>query len=277
MPRIFGYTRSSTALQEISCKAQAGIIKSHVESRQLMDWANHEFIGIFEDQGVSSQIPFAKRPQGEQILLNAKKGDIIVASHLSRVFRNTSECVQFLDHIVLTGVQFVVLDANFDTSTAVGMACLKIMAVFAELESKQTRERISAALQWKKEQGLPTGGSPPFGWKIVGRKKTARFEPIPEDRDLAKYTAYLHYCHDMSIYEIYAFFRKEGYKLSYQKVIAHNCVKTMLERWRYFAIRGKWSTLSKAETSADVRHEYQQLSREQLAEKAYLHAPIQKS
>lgn len=276
MPRIFGYTRSSTAAQEISCKAQAQIIKSYVESKQVIDWKDYEFLGIFEDYGVSSQIPFAERPEGSKVLLNAQKGDIIIASHLSRVFRNTTECVRFLDQITISGVNFIVLDANFDTSTPVGLACLKIMAVFAELESKQTRERISSALQWKKENGLPTGGSPPYGWRIEGKRKHARFVPVPEDRDLAKYAAYLFYCHDMPKYDIYKYFRKNKLFTSYQKKASHHTIDIMLLRWRYFVIRGEWSKLSKSETSAEIRHELQQLSHEELAEKAYLYAPIQK-
>lgn len=277
MPRIFIYTRSSTNRQEISCKSQEEIIHKYIEHRRSTDWADYEIAGVFQDQGISASIPLIKRDQGHRMLLNAKKGDVIVASHLSRVFRNTGECVQFLDEIVKTGVDFVVLDANFDTSTPVGLACLKIMAVFAELERAQIRERICNAMAWKRANGLPTSGKAPMGWIVVGKGKTARLEPCMEDRDVCKYVAFLHYTHKFTHEEIYQFLRKKNITLSSSKEPKPTTVGRMLVTWRYFVTFGEWCKEGCEYANDALKRVDQPLSREDLESLSYQHAPIPKS
>lgn len=70
------------------------------------------------------------------------------------------------------GVTFVSKNEQFDTSTAIGEAMLKIILVFAELERNMTSERVSAVMLSRAEQGLWNGGRIPYGYRWDKELKT---------------------------------------------------------------------------------------------------------
>jgi DNA invertase Pin-like site-specific DNA recombinase len=61
-------------------------------------------------------------------------------------------------------VDFISLREQFDTTTAMGKAMLRVALVFAQLEREQTSERIKDVFAWRAEQGLYNGGTRPFGY-----------------------------------------------------------------------------------------------------------------
>jgi len=62
------------------------------------------------------------------------------------------------------GVIFVSKNEQFDTSTAMGEAMLKIILVFAELERNMTSERVTATMISRANNGQWNGGRIPFGY-----------------------------------------------------------------------------------------------------------------
>jgi DNA invertase Pin-like site-specific DNA recombinase len=62
------------------------------------------------------------------------------------------------------GVIFVSKNEQFDTSSAMGEAMLKIILVFAELERKVTSERVTAIMLSRAENGQWNGGRVPLGY-----------------------------------------------------------------------------------------------------------------
>lgn len=65
----------------------------------------------------------------------------------------------------------------FDTTTPAGRAMLGMLAVFAELQRAEIRERTRTALRAKKARGEATGGRAPFGLRGAG----AGFERHPDE------------------------------------------------------------------------------------------------
>jgi site-specific DNA recombinase len=70
------------------------------------------------------------------------------------------------------GVDFVSLQENFDTSTAIGRAILRVILVFAQLEREQTAERTKDVMAFRAQQGLYNGGYPIVGYDIDYTSKT---------------------------------------------------------------------------------------------------------
>ena len=62
------------------------------------------------------------------------------------------------------GVTFVSKNEQFDTSTAMGEAMLKIILVFAELERNMTSERVTATMISRASNGQWNGGRIPYGY-----------------------------------------------------------------------------------------------------------------
>ena len=58
---------------------------------------------------------------------------------------------------------FVSKNEQFDTSTAMGEAMLKIVLIFAELERNMTSERVTATMISRASNGLWNGGRVPYG------------------------------------------------------------------------------------------------------------------
>ncbi len=69
------------------------------------------------------------------------------------------------------GVVFVSKNEQFDTSTAMGEAMLKIILVFAELERNMTSERVTAVMLSRANNGQWNGGHIPFGYDYDRGKK----------------------------------------------------------------------------------------------------------
>ncbi len=86
------------------------------------------------------------------------------------VFRNASNCLQVCETWKRLGIALHLADLGgqaIDTSSAAGKMFLTMLAAFAEMERNLTSERIKAVLQKKRERGEFTGGTVPFGWRLL--------------------------------------------------------------------------------------------------------------
>lgn len=82
---------------------------------------------------------------------------VVKSDRLSRKFTTLVNTVMELDDL---GIKFKSLTESFDTSTNEGKAMFSMLAVFAELEVANTRQRIKMGLQKAKEDG-----------KVLGRQR----------------------------------------------------------------------------------------------------------
>ena len=83
---------------------------------------------------------------------------------LDRISRNLLDFAAMYDELKRLGVTFVSKNEQFDTSSAMGEAMLKIILVFAELERKMTAERVTAVMISRAGNGQWNGGRIPFGY-----------------------------------------------------------------------------------------------------------------
>lgn len=125
----------------------------------------------------------------QQMLKDAKahRFNAIMAYKLDRLHRNLMEAVGFVDNLRLIGVDLILTSEAIDTSNAMGRAMMQITAVFAELESAKTSERVVIGMERARAEGKvcnrPTKELTPY--QIQKAKAILRDDPDISQRALA--------------------------------------------------------------------------------------------
>lgn len=119
---------------------------------------------IFEDAGFSAKN--TDRPDYQRMMTRVRGGEFshVLVWKLDRISRNLLDFASMYDELNKLGVVFVSKNEQFDTSSAMGEAMLKIILVFAELERKMTAERVTAVMISRAGKGQWNGGKIPYGY-----------------------------------------------------------------------------------------------------------------
>lgn len=119
---------------------------------------------IFEDAGYSGKN--TDRPAFQDMMRKVRNGEFthILVWKIDRISRNLLDFAEMYEELQSLRVVFVSKNEQFDTSTAIGEAMLKIILVFAELERNMTSERVTATMISRASNGLWNGGRVPFGY-----------------------------------------------------------------------------------------------------------------
>jgi DNA invertase Pin-like site-specific DNA recombinase len=92
--------------------------------------------------------------------------DIVIAYKLDRFHRSSSNALAWATKLDGMGKNFVAMDIDVDTSTAMGMAIFKIITALNQMEVEVTRERTRMGLEGVKNDGRHVG-RPPYGYDSV--------------------------------------------------------------------------------------------------------------
>ena len=119
---------------------------------------------VFEDAGYSAKN--FERPDFQRMMSRVRAGEFshILVWKIDRISRNLLDFATLYKELKELGVTFVSKNEQFDTSTAIGEAMLKIILVFAELERNMTSERVTAAMLSRASDGKWNGGRVPYGY-----------------------------------------------------------------------------------------------------------------
>lgn len=154
-----------------------------VQRRELENYAKYA-LGIdncelFEDAGYSGKN--TSRPGFQQMMARIRSGEFshLLVWKIDRISRNLIDFAEMYQELKDLGVTFVSKNEQFDTSTAIGEAMLKIILVFAELERKMTAERVTAVMLSRAESGKYNGGRIPYGYAYD--KSTATFTLVEDE------------------------------------------------------------------------------------------------
>lgn len=135
---------------------------------ELINYAKYvlgiEDYELFEDAGYSGKN--TDRPAFQSMMRRIKNGEFthLLVWKIDRISRNLLDFCAMYDEVKGYGVTFVSKNEQFDTSSAMGEAMLKIILVFAELERKLTAERVSSIMLSRAEKGLWNGANVPLGY-----------------------------------------------------------------------------------------------------------------
>ena len=127
---------------------------------------------IFEDAGYSGKN--MDRPKFQEMMSQIRSGAFthMLVWKIDRISRNLLDFAGMYSELKDLGVIFVSKNEQFDTSTAMGEAMLKIILVFAELERNMTSERVTATMISRANNGLWNGGRVPFGYDYAPETMT---------------------------------------------------------------------------------------------------------
>ena len=164
---------------------------------------------IFEDAGYSGKN--TDRPKFQEMMTRTRGGEFthILVWKIDRVSRNLKDFTEMYDELKKCNVTFISKNEQFDTSTAMGEAMLKIILVFAELERKLTAERVYGVMLSRAEKGLWNGANVPLGYKWSEEKK---FPVICDEESKIIQFIYDSYEHTKSTGEVKRRLEMEGIK-----------------------------------------------------------------
>ncbi len=134
---------------------------------------------VFEDPGYSAKN--TDRPEYQAMMDRIRTGEFthLVVWKIDRISRNLIDFAAMHDELQSLGVTFVSKNEQFDTSSAIGEAMMRIILIFAELERKTTAERVTAVMLSRASDGQWNGGRVPYGYSWSKEAKT--FSIIPEE------------------------------------------------------------------------------------------------
>lgn len=131
-------------------------------SKFVLGIGNYE---IFEDAGLSAKN--TDRPAFQDMMARVRKNEFthVLVWKIDRISRNLLDFCDMYNEFKKCNVNFISKNEQFDTSSAMGEAMLKIILVFAELERKLTAERVKATMLARAEEGKWNGAPIPLGYK----------------------------------------------------------------------------------------------------------------
>ena len=113
-------------------------------------------------------------------ILNGRVDKVLVYK-LDRLSRSQKDTLRLIEDVFLAnGTDFVSISENFDTSTPLGRAMIGILAVFAQLEREQIKERMSMGKEGRAKEGkFRGGGFVPIGYDYIdGELKINEYEAM---------------------------------------------------------------------------------------------------
>lgn len=139
---------------------------------------------IFEDAGYSGKN--TDRPKFQEMMSQIRQGAFthLLVWKIDRISRNLLDFATMYKELKDLGVVFVSKNEQFDTSTAMGEAMLKIILVFAELERNMTSERVTATMISRASNGQWNGGRIPYGYDYDS--ETKEFSINEEEADVVR-------------------------------------------------------------------------------------------
>jgi DNA invertase Pin-like site-specific DNA recombinase len=120
------------------------------------------------------------RPALDRAVAGIKDGTYggIAVAYLDRFARTVPEALVLIAEIEAKGAAVIALDAQFDTTTAMGKAMLTIVLAFNALQRDQTQEKAYYLADTKLDEGTSLGGLAPVGYEFEITGKDSNGKPI---------------------------------------------------------------------------------------------------
>ena len=132
---------------------------------------NIEDFEIFEDAGYSAKN--TDRPKYQEMMSRIRQDEFthILVWKLDRISRNLGDFTDLWEELKDKNISFISKMEQFDTSSAMGEAMLRIILVFAELERKLTAERVFSIMLSRAQKAQRNGAQIVLGYGWDENKK----------------------------------------------------------------------------------------------------------
>lgn len=201
------------------------------------DWKIYK---IYSDPGYSGAN--MERPGLKQMLLDIDAGKIkkVVVYKLDRLSRSQKDTLCLIeDRFLAHDVDFVSMRENFDTSTPFGRAMIGVLAVFAQLEREQIKERMQMGRDARAKEGKWMGGKAnPLGYEYKNGDLI-----INDFEALAVRDIFSDFVSGKSCYRIADDMNKKGFKPRISDTFNAWTIRRILESRTYIGFiryKGRW-------------------------------------
>lgn len=159
---IYGYSRISTEHQQLS--NQRHEIEKFAEDRRIV-------IDFWVEEVISSRKLLSERKLSK-VLKKLKKGDILIATELSRLGRNLMEVMGILQHCLEKDCQVWTLKENYRLGADIQSKVLAFaFSLASEIERQLISERTKNSLQRLREEGKKLGRPHGFSYRKLQQHK----------------------------------------------------------------------------------------------------------
>jgi DNA invertase Pin-like site-specific DNA recombinase len=204
-PKVASYCRVSSEeeLQLGSLENQIIHYTNYIRSNP--EW---QYAGVYSDKGKSGT-DMSKRTGFNRMIRNAMNGeiDIIICKSISRFARNVVDTMDIVRQLTERGINVIFEKERLSTKDVSSSLLIKILATFAEEESRSTSENIEWALTKRFERGEVVAGQL-FGYEINKDKEWV----IVESEARIVREAYELFLKGKNMTEIARLFIRKGYK-----------------------------------------------------------------
>lgn len=225
MKRAALYIRVSTQEQ-----AQEGYSVGEQKERLIAYCKAHDWIiaDIYVDGGYSGSN--IKRPGIQQLMSDTHKFDVVLVYKLDRLSRSQRDTLYLIEEVFLpNNVDFVSMQESFDTATPFGKAMIGLLAVFAQLEREQIKERTRMGRLARAKAGLYHGGGYiPIGYDYEDGKLVINPYEAQQVQKIFEW-----YLAGLSLQAIIEQLQSEGYTNRYSSYNSISCIRYILENETY--------------------------------------------
>lgn len=150
------YPRVSTTEQAENGNSLQEQIDRMTKFSESFGWTIYK---VYTDAGYSGSN--TNRPGLQEMIRDVKAGriDKVIVYKLDRLSRSQKDTLELIEDIFLANdTEFISMSESFDTSSPLGRAMIGILAVFAQLERDQIRERMKMGKEAIAKKGMFQGG-----------------------------------------------------------------------------------------------------------------------
>jgi site-specific DNA recombinase len=204
------YIRVSTERQ---AKEGDSLEEQESELKKFCEYRGFKINRIYIERGKSGGN--TNRPEYQKLIKDVEQKRIkaVIVKKLDRLSRSLLDFEQFMLVLQKNEMEFISLKENFDTTSAMGKAMLRVALVFAQLEREQTAERISDTMIYRASQGLYNGGLPPLGYTNINKELI----PYPQEKQIVA-LIFKQFLDTKSTVATAKYLNQEGYEYRRKKI-----------------------------------------------------------
>ena len=225
MRRAALYIRVSTQEQ-----AQEGYSVGEQKERLIAYCKAQDWIiaDIYVDGGYTGSN--LKRPGIQKLIAETDKFDLVLVYKLDRLSRSQRDTLYLIEEVFLPNkVDFISMQESFDTSSPFGKAMIGLLAVFAQLEREQIKERTKMGRLARAKTGLYHGGGYiPIGYDYEDGKLVINPYEAQQVQKIFEW-----YLAGMSLQAIIDRLHDEGYTNRYSSYSSWSGIRYILENETY--------------------------------------------
>src|SRR5919199_1388497 len=143
-----------------------------------------EVAEVYADDGVSGTIPLHERPEGRQLLADAKEGsfETVLVYRLDRLARTQLDILDAADRLERLGIALRSATEHYETATPQERLLFQMLGSFAEFERSTIKQRTRDGLHREYREGRYMGRAP-FGYRA---DEHGHLQVVPEEAETVR-------------------------------------------------------------------------------------------